>query len=85
MYGDCVNSVRTAKNSDVTAHANATFAWADLATERERQDRAEQRLRFCSDGRGLRSKLVPFVKGFSKHPDILAIFKGGFWVFKVLI
>ena len=28
---------RTAKDCDVTAHANPTFAWADLATERERQ------------------------------------------------
>ena len=28
---------RTAKDCDVTAHANSTFAWADLATERERQ------------------------------------------------
>ena len=34
---DCVNSARTAKDCDVTAHANPTFAWADLATERERQ------------------------------------------------
>ena len=34
---DCVNSVRTAKDCDVTAHAKPTFAWADLATERERQ------------------------------------------------
>ena len=35
--GYCVNSARTAKDCDVTAHANPTFAWADLATERERQ------------------------------------------------
>ena len=38
-------------------------------------DRAEQRLRMCTDGRGLGSKLVSFAKGFSKHPHILAIFK----------
>ena len=35
--GDCVNSARTAKDRDVTAHAYPTFAWADLTTERERQ------------------------------------------------
>ena len=29
----------------------------------------------CRDGRGLGSKLVSFTKGFSKHPNILAIFK----------
>ena len=34
---------RTAKDSDVTAHANPTFAWADLATERERQLTTEER------------------------------------------
>ena len=34
---DCLNSASTAKYRDVTAHANPTFAWADLATERERQ------------------------------------------------
>ena len=39
-------------------------------------DRAEQRLRMCRDGRGLGSKLVSFANGFSKHPCILAIFKG---------
>ena len=41
-------------------------------------DRAEQRLRMCSDGRGLGSKQVSldsFAKGFSKHPYILDIFK----------
>jgi len=38
-------------------------------------DRAEQRLRMCTDGRGLGSKLVSIAKGFSKHPHILAIFK----------
>ena len=32
-----MNSARTAKDGDVTAHANPTFGWADLATERERQ------------------------------------------------
>ena len=32
-----MNSARTAKDCDVTAHANPAFAWADLATERERQ------------------------------------------------
>ena len=32
-----MNSARTAKDCDVTAHAKPTFAWADLATERERQ------------------------------------------------
>ena len=37
MYSDCVNSVRTAKAREVTAHANPTFAWANLATEQERQ------------------------------------------------
>ena len=35
-------------------------------------DRAEQRMRMCRDGRGLGSKLVSFSKGFSKHPHILA-------------
>ena len=39
------------------------------------EDRAEQRLRMCRDGRGLGSKLVSFAKGFSKHPHILAFFK----------
>ena len=34
---DCLNSASTAKYRDVTAHANPTFAWTDLATERERQ------------------------------------------------
>ena len=29
----------------------------------------------CRDGRGLGSKLVSFTKAFSKHPQILAIFK----------
>ena len=29
----------------------------------------------CGDGRGLGSKLVSFLKGFSKHRHILAIFK----------
>ena len=38
-------------------------------------DRAEQRLRMCSDGRGLGCNLVSFSKGFSKHPHILAIIK----------
>ena len=38
-------------------------------------DRAEQRLRMCRDGRGLGSKLVSFAKGFSKHLHILAIIK----------
>ena len=38
------------------------------------EDRAEQRRRICRDGRGLGSKLVSFVKGFSKHPHIWAIF-----------
>ena len=38
-------------------------------------DRAEQRLRMCRDGRGLGSKLVSIVKGFSKHLYILAIIK----------
>ena len=38
-------------------------------------DRAEQRLRMCTDGRGVGSKLLSFAKGFSKHPHILAIFK----------
>ena len=38
-------------------------------------DRAEQRLRMCRDGRGLGSNLVSFLKGFSKHPHILAIIK----------
>ena len=38
-------------------------------------DKAEQRLRMCKDGRGLETKLVSFTKGFSKHPHILAIFK----------
>ena len=38
-------------------------------------DRAEQRLRMCKDGRGLGSNLVSFSKGFSKHPHILAIIK----------
>ena len=28
---------RTAKDREVTAHANPTFAWANLATEQERQ------------------------------------------------
>ena len=37
--------------------------------------RAEQRLRMCIDGRGLGSKLVSVTKGFSKHPNILTIFK----------
>ena len=40
-----------------------------------RRVRAEQRLRRCRDGRDLESKLVSFVKGFSKNPCILAIFK----------
>ena len=40
MYSDCVNSVRTAKDRDVTAHANLTFTWADFATERELFDLA---------------------------------------------
>ena len=31
-----MNSARTAKDCDVTAHANPTVASADLATERER-------------------------------------------------
>ena len=29
----------------------------------------------CRDGRGLGFKLVSFTKAFSKHPQILAIFK----------
>ena len=29
----------------------------------------------CREGRGLGSKLVSFIKGFSKHSHILAIFK----------
>ena len=29
----------------------------------------------CKDGRGLKSKLVSFTKGFSKQPHILAIFE----------
>ena len=29
----------------------------------------------CRDGRGLGSKLLSFTKGFSKHPNIFAIFK----------
>ena len=33
MYSDCVNSARTAKDREVTAHTNPTFAWANLATE----------------------------------------------------
>ena len=37
MYTDCVNSARAAKDREVTAHANPTFAWANLATEWERQ------------------------------------------------
>ena len=32
-----MNSARTAKDCDVTGHANPTFAWADLATKHERQ------------------------------------------------
>ena len=39
------------------------------------QDRAEQGLRICRDGRGLESNLVSFSKGFSKRPHILAIIK----------
>ena len=38
-------------------------------------DRAEQRLRMSTDGRSLGSKLVSFVKRFSKHPRILPIFQ----------
>ena len=38
-------------------------------------DRAEQGLRMCRDGRGLESNLVSFSKGFSKRPHILAIIK----------
>ena len=38
-------------------------------------DRAEQRMRMCRDGRGLGFKLVSFSKGFSKHPHILAVIK----------
>ena len=38
-------------------------------------DRAEQHLRMCIDGRGLGSNLVSFSKGFSKHPHFLAIIK----------
>ena len=32
-----MNSARTAKDREVTAHANLTFAWANLAKEYERQ------------------------------------------------
>ena len=38
-------------------------------------DRAEQGLRMCRDGRGLESNLVSFSKGFSKRPHTLAIIK----------
>ena len=48
-------------------------AWLDCRLEET--DRAEQRLRMWTDGRGLGSKLVSFAKRFSKHPHILAIFK----------
>ena len=66
-----MNSARTAKDCDVTAHANPTFAWADLATERERQlttgKRAERtkrdfRCQFAAllfDLRALSSTVVP--------------------------
>ena len=38
-------------------------------------DTAEQHLRMCIDGRGLRSKPESFAKGFPKHSCILAIFR----------
>ena len=38
-----MNSARTAKDCDVTGHTNPTFAWADLATEHERQLRTGKR------------------------------------------
>ena len=51
------------------------LSWKIVKGAQEAQERAEQCLRMCRDGRGLGSKLVSFAKGFSKHPYILPIFK----------
>ena len=70
------------KRKIVTESAQAVYCrsfWQRRDWYRDMQwlftDRAEQRLRMCTDGRGLGSKLVSFAKRFSKHPHILAIFK----------
>ena len=39
------------------------------------EDRAEQRLRMCIDGRGLGTKQRSFAKGFSKQRHILAFLR----------
>ena len=54
---------------------NPREPWALESDNLNLNDRAEQRLRMCRDGRGLGSNLVSFSKGFSKHPHILAIIK----------
>ena len=40
----------------------------DSGAPRADPDKAEQRLRMCRVGRGLRSKLVSFTKGFQNIP-----------------